>query len=92
MKLSSLLSDHSPILITINTDEGFFKKGKNYWKFNKLLLKDNVYVTGVKKLVAEKKVEYGGMNNQIKWELIKFEIRKFTMAFSKKLRGKKGNF
>ena len=43
--LSSLLSDHSPILITINTDEGFFKKGKNYWKFNKLLLKDNVYVT-----------------------------------------------
>ena len=83
--LSSLLSDHSPILITINTDEGFFKKGKNYWKFNKLLLKDNGYVTGVKKLVAEKKVEYGGMNNQIKWELIKFEIRKFTMAFSKKV-------
>ena len=25
------------------------------------------------------------MNNQIKWELIKFEIRKFTMAFSKKV-------
>ena len=49
------------------------------------MLKDNVYVTGVKKLVAEKKVEYGGMNNQIKWELIKFEIRKFTMAFSKKV-------
>ena len=90
--LSSLLSDHSPILITINTDEGFFKKGKNYWKFNKLLLKDNVYVTGVKKLVAEKKVEYGGMNNQIKWELIKFEIRKFTMAFSKKVAREKKRF
>ena len=53
--LPSLLSDHSPILITINTDDGFFKKGKNYWKFNKLLLKDNVYVMGIRKLVSEKK-------------------------------------
>ena len=90
--LSSLLSDHSPIVITINTDEGFFKKGNNYWKFNKLLLNDNVYVTGVKKLVAEKKVEYGGLNNQIKWELIKFEIRKFTMAYSKKIAREKRKF
>ena len=78
-----------PILITINTDEGYFKKGKNYWKFNKVLLKDNVYVTGVRKLVEEKKLEFEGLNNQIKWELIKFEIRKFTMAFSKKVARKK---
>ena len=82
--LPSLLSDHLPISITINTDDGFFKKGKNYWKFNKMLLKDIVYVTGIRKLVADKKVEYGDMNNQIKWELIKFEIRKFTLKYSKK--------
>ena len=36
-------------------------------------------------MVAEKKVEYAEMSNQIKWELIKFEIRKFTMEYSKKL-------
>ena len=65
--------------------DGVFKKGTNYWKFNKLLLKDNVYVMGIRKMVAEKKVEYAEMNNQIKWELIKFEIRKFTMEYSKKL-------
>ena len=53
--LPSLLSDHSPILITINTEDVFFKKGKNYWKFNKLLLKDNGYVIGIRKLVEEKK-------------------------------------
>ena len=59
----------------------FSKKEKNYWKFNKVLLKDIVYVTGIRKLVADKKVEYGDMNNQIKWELIKFEIRKFTLKY-----------
>ena len=46
--LSSLLSDHSPICLTINTKDGDFKKGNNYWKFNKLLLKDNVYTGEMK--------------------------------------------
>ena len=57
-----------------------------------MLLKDNVYVTGVRKLVEEKKLEFEGLNNQIKWELIKFEIRKFTMAFSKKVAREKKRF
>ena len=42
-------------------------------------------MSGIRELVAEKKVEYVNMDNQIKWELIKFEIRKFTMAYSKKI-------
>ena len=83
--LSSLLSDHSPICITINTDEGDFKKGKNYWKFNSSLLKDTVFVTGLRKRIEEKKLEFVGLGNQILWELIKFEIRKFTMEYSKKV-------
>ena len=36
-------------------------------------------------MVAEKKEEYAEFDNQIKWELIKFEIRKFTMEYSKKI-------
>ena len=89
--LPSLLSDHSPILISINTELGEFKKGRGYWKFNKQLLKDHIYVAGVREMVQVKKVEYAEFNNQIKWELIKFEIRKFTMEYSKKVaREKKG--
>ena len=42
-------------------------------------------------MIAVKKVEYADLNNQIKWELIKYEIRKFTMMYSKKVaREKKG--
>ena len=36
-------------------------------------------------MVESKRVEYMGMDNQIKWELIKFEIRKFAMNYSKKV-------
>ena len=83
--LSSLQSDHSPVCLKINTKDGHFKKGGNYWKFNSSLLKDNIFVTGLKEMVESKRVEYMGMDNQIKWELIKFEIRKFAMNYSKKV-------
>ena len=75
--LSSLLSDHSPICITIDTEEGDFKKGKNYWKFNKLLLEDNIFAMGLRKLIAEKRIEYADLDKQIKWELVKFDIRTY---------------
>jgi len=87
--LSSLLSDHSPVCLSIKTSKGFFKKGAFYWKFNKLLLRDAVFVDGLKKLIEEKKIEYSDMDNQIKWELMKFEIRKFAMRYSKKVARKK---
>ena len=83
------MSDHSPICIQINTNDGVFKKGQNYWKFNSSLLNDNVYTAGMKKLIEEKGVEYAEMDKQIKWELIKFKIRKFTMEYSKKWLEKK---
>ena len=44
-----------------------------------------MYVTEVKKMVQEKKVEYAEFDNQVKWELIKFEVRKFTMEYSMKV-------
>jgi len=83
--LSSLLSDHSPVCLSIKTSRGSFKKGANYWKFNKLLLRDEVFVEGLRKLIEEKKIEYLDMDNQIKWELMKFEIRRFAMKYSKRV-------
>ena len=79
--LPSLLSDHSPLCMTIKTTNVFFKKGPNYWKFNKLLLKDAGYTEEMKRRIEEKKVEYTDMSGQVRWELIKFEIRKFTMEY-----------
>ena len=79
--LSSLLSDHSPIYVVIKTCDGDFKKGKSYWKFNKALLEDPIYCEGMRRVINEKKVEYAAMDYQVRWELVKYEIRKFTMDY-----------
>ena len=42
-------------------------------------------MSGLRKIIEEKKVEFVGFGNQTLWELIKFEIRKFTMEYSKKV-------
>ena len=39
----------------------------------------------LKVLIEEKKLEYAELDNQVKWELMKFEIRKFAMKYSKKV-------
>ena len=83
--LSSLSSDHSPILIKINGQSTELKKGSNYWKFNNSLLKNLIFCACLKKLIEEKKIEYMNFDAQSKWELIKFEIRKLTIDFSKKI-------
>ena len=82
--LSSLLSDHLPIYIAIDTEEGDYKKATNYWKFNKLLLEDNIFAMGLRKLIAEKRIEYADLDKQIKWELVKFDIRTYSIEYSKK--------
>ena len=90
--ISSLLSDHSPIDISIKTYCVLFKRGPNYWKFNSSLVMDLVYNNAVKEKIREKKTEYSELDNQIKWELIKFDIRSLTMRYSKKNLKKENKF
>ena len=82
--LPSLLSDHSPLVMTIKTTTGDFRKGANYWKFNKLLLRDPTFTDEMRNKIREKKVELVDMDGQVKLELVKYEIRKYSMFFSKK--------
>ena len=81
--LTSLASDHSPIYISISTKNSNFKKGSNYWKFNNSLLKNEGFCSSLKRMIDEKLNEYNDLDAQIKWELIKYEIRKHTIKFSK---------
>ena len=59
-------SDHS--LVFISLEFGKFKKGTSYWKFNNSLLKDHIYVSEIKKIIQETKLQYAtvipdGYNN-----------------------------
>ena len=80
--LPSIQSDHSAITIHFQNIP-VQKKGPNFWKFNSSLLDDNTYVENMKLNIQNWRDEYDIEDKQLKWELIKFEIRKYTIYYSK---------
>ncbi len=79
----SFLSDHSPITICL----AFIEKptlGSGHWKLNTSLLSDQNYIQNMKANIARWKEEYKDIDDlNLKWEILKYEIRKFSIAFSK---------
>ena len=81
--MPSILSDHSPILLTLKylPDP---KIGAGTWKLNTSLLKLENYVVLIKQKLTEWLDIYKDMTNEnLKWEIIKYEIRQFSIKFSK---------
>jgi hypothetical protein len=80
---SSIRSDHS--LIEIN----FYKsdipnRGPSFWRFNASLLRDNEYTNKLKESYRTAVDKYKDVENiGLKWDLIKMEMRSFTICFSK---------
>ena len=67
-----------------------FHKGKDYfrdkafWKFNSFLTKEQNYITEIKKLIGSFCTkEKFFFNVQLKWEFIKYELRKFNVNYTK---------
>ena len=60
-------------------------KGKGFWKFNSSLLGEQTYVESLNKSIDKWLKEYEEVQSkQLIWELLKYEIRKFTIKYSKK--------
>ena len=79
----SFKSDHSLISITLEnkTNE---KRGPGFWKFNSLLLQDEDYIGYIKGIIEHYKQIYDQVENKgTKWDIIKMEIRRATLAYSK---------
>ena len=81
--LPSIFSDHSPISLSLKfTDEPTL--GRGHWKMNTSLLKDNNFKVRIKENILIWRRQYSQIaNNNLKWELLKYEIRQFTISFSK---------
>lgn len=79
----SFRSDHS--MLILNFENGAAnQRGSGFWKFNSNLLKDEDYISIVKSIIEEYRNEYDYVENKgLKWDLIKMEIRKFTIDYSK---------
>ena len=81
--LPSFMSDHSPIFISINFISDVVR-GRYGWKFNNSLLTDDKFPTDMKNHLQSINVELDSFENpHIKWEYLKYEARKFSIAFSK---------
>lgn len=80
--MSSYCSDHSSILLGLH----HLQKGERetgYWKFNATLIHDKTYVANIKIKLNERDRYYNDLNDKrFKWELLKYEIRKYTMKYS----------
>ena len=82
---TALSTDHSPVTISIPKSKNRIH-GHSFWKFNSSLLSDQNYVTKTKNLIQTFHSNQNFTPNaQLKWELLKYQIQKFTMNYSKKL-------
>ena len=62
-------------------------RGKGFWKFNNFLT-SNDYVEKMKNQISEtiSMLDQDKITDKhLRWEFLKYEIRKFTINFSKKL-------
>ena len=78
-------TDHSSVLVTIS-NYNFFKPGSGLWKFNNSLIKQETFTNTFKKFIQNMINELNtntSLNNQLKWELLKYEIKRFTISYCK---------
>ena len=78
-------SDHSAVSLVLQSHRLNQKRGPGFWKFNTALLKDETYVTALKINIPIFKEKYNEVHDLgLKWDLIKMEIRGFTIKYSKR--------
>ena len=83
--LPSFCRDHSPFFISYNKSTQI-SHGKNFWKFNGSLVEDETFVVNLKEHIKHVKNSFHSKfenNEHFKWEFLKYEIRKFTIGYSK---------
>ena len=90
--IPNIYSDHSAVPPSVSFNECEFPREPGFWKFKNSLLSDTNYV----ELLTFKIPMYAKKHEQVNdkglyWEMIKMEIRAFTIAFSKK-KAKRINF
>ena len=78
-------SDHSAIMLNIQSFDQRKKSGPGFWKFNASLLEDKEYVKKMCENIPVFEEKYKDVSDLgLKWDVIKREIRCFTVQYSKR--------
>ena len=79
------LSDHSSIMLNLQSLDQRKRSGPGFWKFNANLLEDEKYVKEIQENIFSFREKYNDVTDLgLKWDVIKMEIRSFTLQYSKK--------
>ena len=84
--LASFSTDHSPIFFSLQLKD-MPARGKGFWKFKNSLTSNAEYVEKMKNQISETlcMLHQGKITDKyLRWEFLKYEIKKFTINFSKK--------
>ena len=84
--LASFCTDHLPIFFSLQLKD-IPTRGKDSWKFNNYLISNDEYVEKMKNQISEplRMLDQDKITDKhLRWEFLKYEIRKFTINFSKK--------
>ena len=82
--LPSFLSDHSPVFFSLNSSLDN-NRGRGVWKFNNSLLYKQNFKEGMLNTIHNTITENYMSNPHLIWEILKYEMRKFSIKFSKDL-------
>ena len=79
-----MLSDHSPVMLSLGKSKEN-SRGRGLWKFNNSLLQDENFETDLVNVikVTLENLSDASLSPHITWEVLKYEIRKFCIKFSK---------
>ena len=78
-------SDHCAVKLFIQSDSLNKKARPGFWKFNSPLLEDESYITELKENIIIYRNKYQCIEDKgLKWDLMKMEMRGFTIAFAKR--------
>ena len=71
--------------LSLFLSKDYEKRGPGFSKFNNSLLEDKNFVEELKENIEKYKEKYGYLDDKrLYWEIIKMEIRSFTLFFSKR--------
>ncbi len=75
----AISTDHSPVYMDIITDDGAILRGPGFWKYNSSLKNDQTYKNELTNVIRNHLNDAQNMDKQLKMELLKYEVKKFTM-------------
>ena len=79
--INPVTSDHFALLLKCKSSSN--QKGPGYWKLNAQLLENSDYCNGIKQTIKESKDTYGDtLSHQVFWEILKINIKEYTVNFS----------